>query len=249
MLAFRCSPPPPLTPAIASLLEQPPGTGDVQLTLCQTYGLSAALVVTTPQRLARVDVEKGIDMFKELEVPIVGLIENMAYFTDGHGETHHPFGTSQLDAVREYAGVGAAAASRLPIEPEVSAACDESTPLVVSRPTSAAARTLTAAAAQLTADLAQLQHGAVMASAQQLRFDPKRGLVMRVLSGLDEGREFVLPRDQLATLPGSPGPKPLPRKVAQGSTAAGEPAAVIHWEDGGETVLPWEEFKRRAVDG
>ena len=77
----------------------------MQLTLCQTYGLSAALVITTPQRLARVDVEKGIDMFRELAVPIIGLVENMAYFTDGHGEVHYPFGTSQLEAVREYAGV------------------------------------------------------------------------------------------------------------------------------------------------
>ena len=61
------------------LVDLPPGTGDVQLTLCQTYGLTAALVITTPQKLARVDVEKGIDMFKELNVPICGLIENMAY--------------------------------------------------------------------------------------------------------------------------------------------------------------------------
>ena len=65
------------------LVDLPPGTGDVQLTLCQTYGLSAALVITTPQRLARVDVEKGIDMFRELGVPIAGLIENIAFFTDG----------------------------------------------------------------------------------------------------------------------------------------------------------------------
>ena len=55
------------------LVDLPPGTGDVQLTLCQS--LSAAIVVTTPQRLARVDVEKGIDMFRELGVPIAGLVE------------------------------------------------------------------------------------------------------------------------------------------------------------------------------
>ena len=62
------------------LVDLPPGTGDVQLTLCQSFGLTAALVITTPQKLARVDVEKGVDMFRELGVPIVSLVENMAYF-------------------------------------------------------------------------------------------------------------------------------------------------------------------------
>jgi Mrp family chromosome partitioning ATPase len=66
------------------LVDLPPGTGDVQLTLSQTYGLTAAVVVTTPQRLARVDVEKGIDMFTKLGVPIAALIENMAFFKDGY---------------------------------------------------------------------------------------------------------------------------------------------------------------------
>jgi Mrp family chromosome partitioning ATPase len=237
------------------LVDLPPGTGDVQLTLCQTYGLSAALVITTPQRLARVDVEKGIDMFRELAVPIIGLVENMGYFTDGHGEVHHPFGTSQLEAVREYAGVAAHAAFRLPIEAAVSAACDASTPIVVAYPESATAGALAAAAAQLTLDVARLQHAQRGAQAAQLRFDPKRGLVLRVLAGVDEGREFVLPRDVLAGLAGGPsggggggdGGMVLPTRVAQGSTPSGEPAAIIHWEGGGESLLAVEELKRLAI--
>ena len=231
----------------------------MQLTLCQTYGLSAALVITTPQRLARVDVEKGIDMFRELAVPIIGLVENMAYFTDGHGEVHYPFGTSQLEAVREYAGVAAHAAFRLPIEAAVSAACDASTPIVVAYPESATAGALSAAAAQLTLDVARLQHAQRGAHAAQLRFDPKRGLVLRVLAGVDEGREFVLPRNLLAGLAGGPagggggvggggdGGMVLPTRVAQGSTLSGEPAAIIHWEGGGESLLALEELKRLAI--
>ena len=124
------------------LVDLPPGTGDVQLTLCQTYGLTAAVVVTTPQRLARVDVEKGIDMFRELGVPIAGLIENMAFFTDGAGLVHHPFGKTQLAQVRKYARVAEADATRLPIEEAVSEACDQGSPLVVKRPESATAAAL-----------------------------------------------------------------------------------------------------------
>ena len=229
------------------LVDLPPGTGDVQLTLCQTYGLTAALVVTTPQRLARVDVEKGIDMFANLGVPIAGLIENMAYFTDRHGEQHFPFGKSQLDAVRAYAGVSKDAATRLPIEVEVSEACDESTPIVLARPQSATAQSLIAAAAQLTRDLAQLQFDAsASAGAPSLRFDPVRGIVMRVLSGKDEGREYVLPRNAIALLPGA-GNAATPDALTLGTTPEGDTAVVIRWHGGGESLLPCEELKRLAL--
>eukprot|EP00966_Prymnesium_polylepis_P061820 1434649-Prymnesium_polylepis.2 len=59
------------------LVDLPPGTGDVHLTVSQTYSLTGALVVTTPQRLSRVDVLKGIDMWRELRVPVLSVIENM----------------------------------------------------------------------------------------------------------------------------------------------------------------------------
>lgn len=80
-----------------------------------------------------------------------------ADFIDGQGEVHHPFGTSQLEAVREYAGVPGASATRLPIEEDVSAACDAASPIVVSRPESSTARQLSSAASRLTLDLARLQ--------------------------------------------------------------------------------------------
>jgi len=62
------------------LVDLPPGTGDVHLTLSQTYGLSAAVLVTTPQRLSTVDVLKGVDMLRELGVPMTSLVENTAHF-------------------------------------------------------------------------------------------------------------------------------------------------------------------------
>jgi len=101
------------------LVDLPPGTGDVHLTLSQTYGLSAAVLVTTPQRLSTVDVLKGVDMLRELGVPMISLVENMAHFTDDTGRTHLPFGGSQLEAVRRHAGLRESDTFRLPIEPQV----------------------------------------------------------------------------------------------------------------------------------
>ena len=66
------------------IVDMPPGTGDIQLTMCQQLPLTAAVVVTTPQDLALSDAAKGIAMFEKLNIPVLGLIENMSYFECGH---------------------------------------------------------------------------------------------------------------------------------------------------------------------
>ena len=75
------------------LVDLPPGTGDVQMTLSQKVDVTGAVIVSTPQDIALLDAKKGIDMFKRMNVPLLGLVENMASFVcDGCGKEHHPFG-------------------------------------------------------------------------------------------------------------------------------------------------------------
>jgi ATP-binding protein involved in chromosome partitioning len=71
------------------IVDMPPGTGDIQLTICQQLPLTAALVVTTPQDIALSDAAKGIAMFAQLKVPVLGIVENMSYFECGfcHNKT------------------------------------------------------------------------------------------------------------------------------------------------------------------
>ncbi|HOH35068.1 MAG TPA: P-loop NTPase [Candidatus Hydrogenedentes bacterium] len=78
------------------IIDMPPGTGDVQLTIVQQVALDGAVIVSTPQALSLVDVAKGILMFEKVNVPVLGVVENMCSFTcDDCGKTHYPFGRSQ----------------------------------------------------------------------------------------------------------------------------------------------------------
>ncbi|XP_027067216.2 fe-S cluster assembly factor HCF101, chloroplastic-like isoform X2 [Coffea arabica] len=82
------------------VVDMPPGTGDIQLTLCQVVPLTAAVIVTTPQKLAFIDVAKGVRMFSKLKVPCIAVVENMCHF-DADGKRYYPFGRgsgSQLSA-------------------------------------------------------------------------------------------------------------------------------------------------------
>ena len=115
------------------LIDSPPGTGDVPKAIATKVPLSGALVVSTPSRLAVVDVVRGIRMLQRFKVPIVGLVENMASFScSSCGEVHFPFGRGHLDEVKRLlvidggAGESACATFQLPILIDADAHSDDS---------------------------------------------------------------------------------------------------------------------------
>ena len=124
------------SPADVMVIDMPPGTGDAQLTLAQQTPLSGAVIVSTPQDLALIDARKGIAMFNRVNVPVLGIVENMSYFTcDKCGERHDIFGHGGARAEAERIGVPFL--GEVPLDKEVRIRSDSGEPVVVSLPQSA----------------------------------------------------------------------------------------------------------------
>lgn len=120
------------------LVDLPPGTGDVQLTLCQKVPMSAAITVTTPQNIALIDVTRSVDMFKKLNIPIFGLIENMSYFLAPNGERMGLFPKGELDKYIKENEIEKLA--EIPFTQNTSMGCEIGIPVVHSKPDSIEAK-------------------------------------------------------------------------------------------------------------
>ena len=123
------------------VIDMPPGTGDAQLTLSQRAKLAGAVIVSTPQDLALIDARKGLNMFRKVNVPLLGIIENMSHFlcTDC-GTRHDIFGHGGAAAEAEKLGVPFL--GEVPLEMAIRATSDDGTPIVASQPDSPACRAL-----------------------------------------------------------------------------------------------------------
>jgi ATP-binding protein involved in chromosome partitioning len=119
------------------LVDLPPGTGDAQLSLVQTLPLDGAVIVTTPQPAATQVALKGGIMFKKVNVPILGVAENMSYFVDASGKRQEIFGSGGGIATAER--LGTVLLGQVPLVPAIREGGDRGTPVVVSEPGSEAA--------------------------------------------------------------------------------------------------------------
>jgi ATP-binding protein involved in chromosome partitioning len=134
------------------VVDMPPGTGDIQLTMVQRVALTGAVLVSTPQEVALIDVRRGAAMFEKTATPILGVLENMAYFPDpAGGPPIEIFGRGGARAVAEALRVPFL--GEIPIDVALRQSCDEGRPLVATQPERPAAQAFLAAAGQLAATI------------------------------------------------------------------------------------------------
>ena len=141
------------------VIDLPPGTGDAQLSLVQSIPLSGGLIVTLPQAVSLEDARRGLEMFRELNVPILGVVENMSYLEMPDGTRMDIFGAGGGLKLAEASGVPFL--GQIPMDPSVRVGGDSGAPVVISNPEIAPARALKALAEMLAAHLsvAALQGG------------------------------------------------------------------------------------------
>ncbi len=115
------------------ILDMPPGTGDIQLTIVQTVTLAGAVIVTTPQEVALIDARKAVGLFQRVNTPILGIIENMSYFhCPSDNQVYHIFGEGGGE--REAARLGVPLLGKLPLDPQTRASADDGAPVALEDP-------------------------------------------------------------------------------------------------------------------
>src|SRR6185437_2758129 len=115
------------------VVDMPPGTGDAQLTMAQQVPLAGAVIVSTPQDLALIDARKGLNMFRKVDVPLLGIVENMSYFVaPDTGKRYDIFGHG--GARKEAERLGVTFLGEVPLEMGIRESSDAGAPVVVSKP-------------------------------------------------------------------------------------------------------------------
>jgi len=131
------------------IVDLPPGTGDAQLSLAQSMPLSGGIIVTLPQKISLEDARRGLEMFRAMDVPVLGIIENMSYLELPDGSKVDIFGEGGGETLSQATGVPLMGS--IPMEPAVREGGDEGVPIVISKPDSKVALAMTEIAEELAA--------------------------------------------------------------------------------------------------
>jgi len=151
------------------VVDMPPGTGDAQLTMAQQVPLAGAVIVSTPQDLALIDARKGLNMFKKVDVPLLGIVENMSYFlAPDTGKRYDIFGHG--GARREAERLGVTFLGEVPLEMGIRESSDAGTPVVASKPAGAEAKIYRDIASKVWARV-QEERGAAEAAVPSIVFE------------------------------------------------------------------------------
>jgi ATP-binding protein involved in chromosome partitioning len=135
------------------LIDLPPGTGDAQLSLSQTAPLAGAITVVTPQDVSSTVARRGMEMFRQVKVPLLGVVENMSYFNGEDGKRYELFGHGGGRKLADLMGVPYL--GEIPIDPRVAECGDHGDPIVHKYPDSAVAKAYLALATNLSQQLAK----------------------------------------------------------------------------------------------
>jgi ATP-binding protein involved in chromosome partitioning len=146
------------------VIDLPPGTGDAQLTLTQHAPLSGAIIVTTPQDVSLIDARKGLEMFRQVRVPVLGIVENMSFFLGEDGKRYDIFRHGGGKKLAQEAGVPFL--GEIPIDPKVAECGDAGDPIVHKYPDSGVARAYQALAATVVQELQRGQQGPALPEVQ-----------------------------------------------------------------------------------
>ncbi len=196
------------------VIDMPPGTGDVQLTMAQQVPLSGAVIVSTPQDLALIDARKGLAMFRKVGVPVLGIIENMSTFVCPKcGERSDIFGHGGAQSEAERLGVPFLGA--IPLDMEIRARSDSGRPITATAPDSPHAQSFREVAAKTWAELQSAQE--LIAKPPRLGVSPD-GDILNVAFAC--GTEYTLPAELLRVM--SPSAEVQGHSPEQRVTVAGK---------------------------